>query len=41
MKGVKKIYPENELSPEEIKQVEKSLSSGLSTMGELREILKT
>ena len=41
MKGVKKIYPEDELSPEEVKQVEKSLNSGLSTMVELREILKT
>ena len=40
MKGVKKIYPEDELSPEEVKQVEKSLNSGLSSMVELREILE-
>ena len=40
MKGVKKIYPEDELSPEEMAQVEKSLMSGLSTMEELREILR-
>ena len=40
MKGVKKIYPEDELSPEEMAQVEKSLSSGLSTMEELRYILR-
>jgi hypothetical protein len=40
MKGVRKIYPDNELSPEEMVQVEKSLHSGLSTMDELREILR-
>ena len=40
MKGVKKIYPEDELTPEEMTQVEKSLKSGLSTMDELREILR-
>ena len=41
MKGVKKIYPEDELSPEEMMQVEISLHSGFSTMEELREILRT
>jgi len=40
MKGVEKIYPDDELSPEEIMQVEKSLNSGFSTMDELREILR-
>ena len=40
MKGVEKIYPDDELSPEEIMQVEKSLNSGFSTMNELREILR-
>ena len=40
MKGVEKIYPENELSSEEMIQVEKSLNSGFSTMDELKEILK-
>ena len=40
MKGVKKIYPEDELSPEEMMQAEKSLNSGFSTMDELREILR-
>ena len=40
IKGVKKIYLDDELSPEEIKQVEKSLDSGFSTMEELREILR-
>jgi len=34
------VYPEDELSPEEMEQVEKSLNSGLSTMEELREILR-
>ena len=29
MKGVEKIYPDDELSLEEMKQVEKSLNSGL------------
>ena len=40
MKGVKKIYPDDELSPEEMTQVEKSLNSGFSTMDELRNILR-
>jgi len=40
MKGVEKIYPDDELSPEEVIQVEKSLNSGFSTMAELREILR-
>jgi hypothetical protein len=40
LKGVEKIYPEDELSPEEMAQVEKSLNSGFSTMDELREILR-
>ena len=40
MKGVEKIYPEDELTPEEMIQVEKSLNSGLSTMDELRGILR-
>jgi len=40
MKGVEQIYPDDELSPEEMMQVEKSLNSGLSTMNELREILR-
>ena len=40
MKGVEKIYPDNELSPEEMMQVEKSLNSGFSTMDELREVLR-
>ena len=29
MKGVEKIYPENELSIEEMKDIEKSLNSGI------------
>ena len=40
MKGVERIYPEDELSPEEMMQVEISLNSGFSTMDELREILR-
>jgi len=40
MKGVERIYPDDELSPEEMKLVEKSLNSGFSTMDELREILR-
>ena len=42
MKGVKKIYPDNELSPEEMKQVEKSLNSGLcEDITSLREYIKS
>ena len=41
MKGVERVYPENELSPEEMKDVEKSLNSGLSTMEELRKYIKS
>ena len=40
MNGVKKIYPDDELSPEEMELVEKSLKSGFSTMDELRKILR-
>ena len=40
IKGVERIYPDDELSPEEMEQVEKSLNSGFSTMDELREILR-
>ena len=40
MKGIKKIYPEDELSMEEMKEVEASLNSGFSTMEELRKILR-
>jgi hypothetical protein len=40
MKGVEIIFPDNELSPKEIKEVEKSLNSGFSTMEELRSILR-
>jgi len=36
MKGVERMYPEDELSPEEMIEVEKSLNSGFSTMEELR-----
>ena len=40
MKGVERIYSDDELSPEEMKEVEKSLNSGFSTMEELRDILR-
>jgi len=40
MKGVERVYSEDELSPEEMKVVEKSLNSGFSTMEELRNILR-
>jgi hypothetical protein len=40
MKGVERIYSDDELSPKEIKDVEKSLNSGFSTMEELRSILR-
>ena len=40
MKGVEKIYSDDELSPEEIKEVEKSLNSGFSTIEELKTILR-
>ena len=40
MKGVEKIHLDDELSPEEMKQVEKSLNSGFSTMEELRKIIR-
>ena len=40
MNGVEKIYPDDELSPEEMKLVEKSLQSGFSTMDDLRKILR-
>ena len=29
MKGIKKVYPADELSPEEMKEIEKSLNSGI------------
>jgi hypothetical protein len=40
VRGVERIYPDDELSLEEMVQVEKSLNSGFSTMDELREILR-
>ena len=40
IRGVERIYPDDELSLEEMVQVEKSLNSGFSTMDELREILR-
>jgi len=40
MKGVERIYTDDELSPEEMKDVEKSLNSGFSTMEELKNILR-
>jgi len=40
MKGVERIYSDDELSPEEMKEVERSLNSGFSTMEELRNILR-
>ena len=42
MKGVEKIYPDDELSPEEMKQVEKSLNSGLcKDTASLRKYIKS
>jgi len=42
MKGVERVYPENELSPEEMKDVEKSLNSGIcEDITSLREYIKS
>ena len=40
MKGIRTVYPDDELSMEEMSEVEKSLNSGFSTMEELRKILR-
>ena len=42
IKGVERVYPENELSPEEMKEVKKSLNSGLcEDTASLREYIKS
>ena len=42
MKGVERVYPDNELSPEEMKEVEKSLNSGIcKDTASLRKYIKS